>query len=356
MKQIWVLGGGPSTEHEVSLSSARVVTQHIATPQLTARPVVIGRDGRWHVSERVAEGSPEDPAWLDTFFQKSATPPAGSATLDPGSALTRMINDCIDCAFIALHGQFGEDGCIQGFLQAGGIPFTGSGVLASALAFHKGLTIAAFLRAGLRTARSMRVCSSEEADTVARQLNFPLFVKPNQGGSSVGVRMVADHTQLREAVAHTLAVDKEALVEEQIVGTEVSAGVLDVVGEDGRMKTIPLPPTEIRPSNSPYFDYDAKYLPGRSLEITPAELPPALLTRIQSDAVAAHRVLGCAGMSRTDMMIPEGEDPIPVLLETNTIPGMTPTSLLPQQAAAAGIPFSQMLHGLVEHALHRARR
>ncbi len=356
MNQIWVLGGGPSTEHEVSLSSACVVTQHIASLKRPARPVVIGRDGRWHVSEKIAEGKPEDAAWLIAFFDKHATAPPESTCLDPGSALTRMITDSIDCAFIALHGQFGEDGCIQGFLQAGGIPYTGSGVLASALAFHKGLTIAAYLRAGLRTARSMRACSPDEADTIARQLNFPLFVKPNQGGSSVGIRLVTDHTQLRDAISQTLTIDNEALVEELITGTEVSAGVLDIVGEDGELKTVALPPTEIRPTNSPYFDYDAKYLPGRTQEITPANLPPALLARIQGDAVAAHRVLGCEGMSRTDFIIPAGDDAIPVLLETNTIPGMTPTSLLPQQAAAAGISFAEMLNGFVEHAIYRARR
>lgn len=351
MTNIWVLAGGPSTEHEVSLSSGRVVTRNMTAPDRAISAVVIGRDGRWHVARRPLE----DDAAIDAFFSPATAAPPDCDTMDAGAALSRMIAGRVDCAFLALHGQFGEDGRVQGLLQAGGIPFTGSGVRASALTFHKGLSILVYRGAGLRTARSHAATSPDQADEIAARVAFPVFVKPNQGGSSVGIRLVHDASALRDALALSLEVDAEALVEERIVGVEVSAGVLDVV-RGGRVETISLPPTEIRPVDSEYFDYDAKYLPGRSREITPAELPVAVLERVREVALRAHQVLGCEGMSRTDMIVPPDEGAEPVLLETNTIPGMTPTSLLPQQAAAVGITFPKLIDTIIAHALHRAGR
>ena len=351
MTNIWVLAGGPSTEHEVSLSSGRVVTRNMVAPERAIRPVVIGRDGRWHVARNTAV----DAAGIDAFFSPDTVPPPDADTMDAGAALSRMISDRVDCAFLALHGQFGEDGRVQGLLQAGGIPFTGSGVRASALTFHKGLSILVYRGAGLRTARGHTATSPGQADEIAAKITFPVFVKPNQGGSSVGIRIVHDASALRDAITVALEVDTEALVEERIVGVEVSAGVLDVVREHG-IETISLPPTEIRPIDSEYFDYDAKYLPGRSREITPAELPSGVLERVREVAVRAHQLLGCEGMSRTDMIVPPGDGAEPVLLETNTIPGMTPTSLLPQQAAAVGITFPKLIDAIIAHALYRAGR
>ncbi len=350
MPSIWVLCGGPSTEFDVSLSSGRVVCGRIRADRRTVRPVIIRRDGSWMIAPRAVEN--DDRGWLDTFFA-SASAPAAPGAVDAGAALSAMIRDGVDCAFLALHGQFGEDGRIQGFLQSAGIPFTGSGVLASALSFHKGLTLGAYRGAGLATPRGARTSDPDPGSPALAGLRFPLFVKPVQGGSSVGMGIARDRAELAAALGCALAVDSEALVEEKVEGVEVSCGVIDLV-RDGRLVSTAMPPTEIRPVKGDFFDYEAKYTPGMSREITPAPLDAALLAEIRRCALAAHRVLGCEGMSRTDMIVPPAPGAAPVLLETNTIPGMTPTSILPQQAAAAGIGFADFLDALIAHAAFRA--
>lgn len=349
MKNIWVLCGGPSTEFEVSLSSGRVVCERIRLEEYLVRPVVITRSRRWIIAERVLEKD-SDRAWLATFFKMAADPSSTKVGCDVAEAAARMIGEGVHCAFLALHGQFGEDGAVQGFLETLGIPYTGSDVLASAIAFHKILSLDIFRGAGLTTPRGMRVHRETPISKILEQLQLPVFVKPVCGGSSVGMSYVEKEEDLAPAIKLALATDTEALVEEKVVGVEVSCGVLDLV-RDGSLVSTPLPPTEIRPLESAYFDYEAKYRPGKSKEITPANLPPTIIRKIQSCALRAHQALGCEGMSRTDMIV--REDGEPVVLETNTIPGMTPTSLLPQQAEAIGISFADFLDALIVHALQR---
>ncbi|AXA37204.1 MAG: D-alanine--D-alanine ligase [Candidatus Sumerlaea chitinivorans] len=349
MKNIWVLCGGPSTEFEVSLSSGRVVCERIRLDEYVVRPVVITRSRRWILAERVLEKD-SDRAWLATFFKMAADPSSTKVGLDVAEAAARMIGEGVHCAFLALHGQFGEDGAVQGFLETLGIPYTGSGVLASAIAFHKILSLDIFRGAGLTTPRGMRVHRETAISEILEQLQLPVFVKPVRGGSSVGMSYVEKEEDLAPAIALALATDTEALVEEKVDGVEVSCGVLDLV-RDGNIVSTPLPPTEIRPLESAYFDYEAKYRPGKSKEITPANLQPTIIRKIQLCALRAHQALGCEGMSRTDMIV--REDGEPVVLETNTIPGMTPTSLLPQQAEAIGMSFADFLDTLITHASQR---
>jgi len=349
LKNIWVLCGGPSTEFEVSLSSGRVVCERIRLDEYVVRPVVITRSRRWILAERVLEKD-SDRAWLATFFKMAADPSSTKVGLDVAEAAARMIGEGVHCAFLALHGQFGEDGAVQGFLETLGIPYTGSGVLASAIAFHKILSLDIFRGAGLTTPRGMRVHRETAISEILEQLQLPVFVKPVRGGSSVGMSYVEKEEDLAPAIALALATDTEALVEEKVDGVEVSCGVLDLV-RDGNIVSTPLPPTEIRPLESAYFDYEAKYRPGKSKEITPANLQPTIIRKIQLCALRAHQALGCEGMSRTDMIV--REDGEPVVLETNTIPGMTPTSLLPQQAEAIGMSFADFLDTLITHASQR---
>lgn len=349
MKNIWVLCGGPSTEFKVSLSSGRVVCERIRLDEYVVRPVVITRSRRWILAERVLEKD-SDRAWLATFFKMAADPSSTKVGLDVAEAAARMIGEGVHCAFLALHGQFGEDGAVQGFLETLGIPYTGSGVLASAIAFHKILSLDIFRGAGLTTPRGMRVHRETAISEILEQLQLPVFVKPVRGGSSVGMSYVEKEEDLAPAIALALATDTEALVEEKVDGVEVSCGVLDLV-RDGNIVSTPLPPTEIRPLESAYFDYEAKYRPGKSKEITPANLQPTIIRKIQLCALRAHQALGCEGMSRTDMIV--REDGEPVVLETNTIPGMTPTSLLPQQAEAIGMSFADFLDALIRHASQR---
>jgi D-alanine-D-alanine ligase len=353
MRKVWVVCGGPSTEHEVSLNSGLEVCRHIRTDTNSAHPVVITRDGRWIIGEPVTAGPDRDAA-LSAFFASARDGSAAARTLDLGEAVSLMLRQRVDCVFIAVHGQYGEDGCLQGLFETAGVPYTGSGILASALAFDKQLTLEAYRRDGLRTARSFLAGRGRPGATEDSTLAFPVFVKPVRGGSSVGISLARNAVELQAAVDAALALDDEALCEQRIAGVEVSCGVLDLV-TGGTVETVALPPTEIRPVQSEYFDYTAKYVPGMSLEITPAQLPPKVIARIQDAAIRAHRVLGCAGMSRTDAIVPPGNDAEPVLLETNTIPGMTSTSLLPQQARAHGIEFPDLIEALIVHALHRSR-
>lgn len=351
MRKVWVVCGGPSTEYEVSLNSGREVCRHIRTDTNDARPVVITREGRWIVGDRLTDGGDRGSA-LESFFDAVRGGSAASHACDLGEAVSRMLRERVDCVFIAIHGQFGEDGRIQGLLETAGVAYTGSGILASAMAFDKQLTLEAYRRDGLRTARSFLAGRGRPGATEDSTLAFPVFVKPVRGGSSVGISLAHNAIELQAAVEAALAVDDTALCEQRIVGIEVSCGVIDRVTETG-IETIALPPTEIRPVESEYFDYTAKYVPGKSEEITPARLPTKVIARIQDAAIRAHRVLGCAGVSRTDAIVPPGDNAEPVLLETNTIPGLTATSLLPQQARAYGMDFCDLIETLIIHALHR---
>ncbi len=351
MKQIWVLCGGPSTEYEVSLSSGRCVCQAIGGENRVVRPVIVLRSGDWLISEKVISGN-ESRDWVDEFFE------SGKAEWDqPGVslpvALTRMMDEGVDCIFLAFHGQYGEDGSIQGFLQTAGIPYTGSGVLSSAVAFNKSVSLATFASFGLKVAKSVLVSRQEPFPEALKQLKFPLFTKPVCGGSSLGVTLVKCAAGLEAGISHALEHDSNALVEEKIEGVEVSCGVVDFI-EDGHTVSRAMPPTLICPTEAEFFDYEAKYVPGKSKDVTPAPLPEPLLERIQQVAVEAHRALGCEGMSRTDMIVLPEADAVPVMLETQTLPGMTPTSLIPQQCAAVGISFAKFIDLLIEHALFKA--
>lgn len=353
IKNIWVLCGGPSVEHEVSLSSGRVVCENISLQNRRVRPVIITRTGGWMISSRaMLEGEERD--WLPGFFDSAAAEWEGS-TVDIAQALARMLEERIDCAFLVFHGDFGEDGGIQGFLQTARIPFTGSGILGSAIALNKAVAIATFARAGLRVAKSIIVSRECPVPPEAAQLQLPVFTKPVHGGSSLGVTLIKTPDQLEAGVLHALDHDDEAMIEEKIEGVEISCGVLDFIDGD---KLVPraMPPTLISPLEAEFFDYEAKYVPGKSKDVTPAPLLPEVTAAIQHCAMAAHQVLHCEGMSRTDMIVKNEPGAQPAILETQTIPGLTPTSLLPQQCAAIGIDFAAFVDHLIEHSLFRASR
>jgi D-alanine-D-alanine ligase len=353
LKKIWILCGGPSVEHEVSLSSGRVVAQRISLKGRQVRPVIVTRQGKWLIPDWVMdEHSGRDR--LDDFFEK-ARAEWESAGVGIAEALARMVEDGMDCALLVFHGDFGEDGGIQGFLQTAGIPYTGSGIMASAVALNKAVSLATFARVGLRVAKSVRVSRENPNRDAVSQLRYPVFTKPVRGGSSIGATLVKNAADLEAGIAEALEHDSEALVEERIEGVEVSCGVLDLI-ENGRIVQKSMPPTLICPLEAEFFDYDAKYVPGKSKDTTPAPLPPDVIESIQSIALHAHRALSCEGMSRTDMIVKDEPGAKPTILETQTIPGMTPTSLLPQQCAAAGISFEQFLDHLIAHAMFRGGR
>lgn len=251
----------------------------------------------------------------------------------------------IDVALIILHGRLGEDGTVQGFLELLGIPYQGSGVLGSAIAMNKGLTKTLYHLEGLPVARdrSIRQGSPLALKSVVEELGWPIVVKPNSEGSSIGVRMAKDLKELCLFIDKAFALGKEVLLEEYVRGREISVGVI------GNHSLQALPVVEIIPNDGyEFYDYEAKYQEKASREICPADLPESISRLAQEYALRAHKVLNLRGYSRTDMIV-RGEEII--VLETNTIPGMTKTSLFPLAAKVAGMDFSTLLDRLIELAL-----
>lgn len=268
---------------------------------------------------------------------------------DPRDDLARLAQEAekIDVALIILHGRLGEDGTMQGFLELLGIPYQGSGVLGSALAMNKILSKQLYIKAGLPVAPYAIVdkFGTLNVEEILENLGLPLVVKPEHEGSSIGLSIVHEDNQLTAALEQGWQYDRLCLLEKYIDGKEITGAVL---GNDS-LQALPL--VEIIPGKEyEFFDYNAKYLPGATKEICPARISPELATKAQEIATSAHQVLHCRGYSRTDMIV--SDDGI-FVLETNTIPGMTQTSLFPQAAAAAGISFSALLDRLIELALER---
>jgi D-alanine-D-alanine ligase len=319
-----VVAGGPSSEASVSRASAAGVER------------ALGQAGH---APRVLELTPALGAEL------RAAPP--------------------DVVFPAVHGAVGEDGCLQGLLEILGLPYVGSGVLASALAMSKPHAKVHFRAAGLPVAGDLSVRRGDDLPTVARRLLAEvgprLVVKPGAGGSAIGVAVLTEgvtEAALVLALERALGLDETVLVERFVAGKEVTCAVL----EDERGEPRALPPTLILPQAGAFYDFKSKYGTKGSVHQCPAPFPAVLIATIQAQAVAAHLALGCRDLSRVDFVVDDdaaGGDGAgqTTLLEVNTLPGMTATSLFPEAAQAAGIPFQALCDRLVRkaHARPRAR-
>ena len=271
---------------------------------------------------------------------------------DPKTDLPQLVADAakIDVALVILHGPYGEDGTVQGLLDLLNIPYQGAGVLGSAVAMNKLISKQLYDQAGLPVPAYvvMQRGDAVDADQLAARLGLPLVVKPVEGGSSVGMSIVRAVGDLETAVEKAFAYDRSVMVEAFIEGTEVTGGVL------GNDQPEALPLIEIIPGEGyEFFDYEAKYKPGATKEICPARIDENLAKTARGYAVKAHQALACRGYSRTDMILKDGEF---YVLETNTIPGMTATSLFPQAAAAAGLDFGPLLDRLIELSLEHHSR
>lgn len=248
-----------------------------------------------------------------------------------------------EVVFICLHGRLGEDGTVQGMLELLDMPYTGSGVLASAMAMDKVVSKATYTQHGIPTPDYVLLRSGEPRDeTELAALGPRTVVKPACEGSAIGVHIVHDPDELPAAIDEAFTHDDRVLVECFTEGVEVTVGVLG--NDDARS----LPTLEIVPVHE-FYDYESKYVPGMSQHIIPARISDEAQDICKREAVAAHRALGCRGMSRTDMIVTE--DGVVHVLETNTIPGMTATSLLPDAAKADGIEFPELCERLVGYAL-----
>jgi len=266
---------------------------------------------------------------------------------DPKTDLGKLVVDAdrLDVALIILHGPYGEDGTVQGLLDLLDIPYQGAGVLGSATAMHKVMSKRLYTLAGLPVLPDV-VIQKEQAfnsDDIVAELGLPVVIKPATSGSSIGMTIVKNAGDLNAAIEKAFRYDYEVLIEKFMAGIEITGGVL------GNDNPEVLPLIEIIPGNGyEFFDYEAKYKAGATKEICPARIDARLTRKAQEYARAAHLALHCLGYSRTDMIL-SGEDLY--LLETNTIPGMTGTSLFPQAAQAAGYSFSDLLDRLVELSL-----
>jgi D-alanine-D-alanine ligase len=308
-----VIQGGPSTEAEVSRASAKGVARALE-----------------EAGHRVVRLE------LDAFLSES---------LRTGG---------YDVVFPVAHGAVGEDGALQGLLEVLDLPYVGSGVLASALAMHKRVARVLFERAGLPVAPGFAVARGGEgaraaAERARRDIGARLVVKPSSHGSAIGVARLeaeAPVDDVARALEAAWALDEFAVVEHFARGREVTCGVLELEG-----RPTALPPTEILSPNDPFYTYEARYAPGRSVHVCPADLPASVLARVQEVAVGAHVALGCRDLSRVDLIVGDGEDTAAVtLLEVNTLPGMTATSLYPEAAAVHGLPMPRWCDALVVRA------
>ena len=341
--------GGVSPEHEVSISSAAQVAAGLVKlaerRPIAVMPVYINREGLWGWRRWPAE-APIEAEILDAARWDTDPERTGAEEFPFHRALARLVDQQTDVAMLILHGTMGEDGRIQGALDLAGIAYTGSGAPASALALDKARSQAVLNASRLPIAPSacVRPGDAESAGMLIETLGLPCVVKPSLGGSSVGVTIVREPEALAGALERAHEVSDDVLVERFITGREFTCGLIEVEGE-----LIALPVTEIIPPEGRYFDYEAKYTPGMTREVTPAAIPAELARAIQSLARAAHLAIGCRGFSRVDFIA----DPAPpTIIEINTIPGMTATSLLPQAAAAVGIDFPALLGRMLDAARH----
>lgn len=316
-------------------------SKHIGDDEMTARQILVLKGGR----------SAEREVSLNSGAQVAkALAEAGYDVTELDSARDDFIEALIsaepDIVFVCLHGRYGEDGTVQGLLELLRIPYVGSGVLASALAMDKVMSKHMFAHAGLPTPGYVVVGANETVDmeAITAALGEKTVVKPANEGSAIGVSVAHDLEELASAIETASGFDDKVLVEEFITGVEITVGVL------GNEAPISLPTIELIPSNE-FLDYQAKYTPGMSQHIIPARISDEATARAGEIAIKAHKVLGCRGMSRADLIVAEGDRVL--LLETNTIPGMTRVSLLPEAAAAHGLSLPDLCSHLVELAFDK---
>jgi D-alanine-D-alanine ligase len=302
--RVLVLMGGRSSEHEVSLASGKKVISSLNSEKFEVFPLLISKDGKG-------------------FEKIFAIKP--------------------DVVFIAMHGPFGEDGTVQGMLEMIGIPYTGAGVLASAIGMNKPIFRKIIQAEGIAVPKFLALTRESDISEIKGKFQFPVVVKPSSQGSSIGVSIVHQEEELGRALEKSWELGPQAVVEEYLRGTEVTCGVL------GNEDPIALPVVEIVPKNE-FFDYEAKYTDGKCDEIVPARIAPKLTKEIQDVAIKVYKAVGCQGFGRVDMIICGGK---PYVLEINTIPGLTPVSLLPKEAAAAGISYEQLLDRIIELSLEK---
>ena len=330
-KNIALLTGGDSGEYVISMKSSTMIRENLDKELFSVYTILIHK-GKWvHVDD---EGN--------------------ECPVDKNDFTVRLSDQKLvfDCVFITIHGTPGEDGKLQAYFELLRIPYTTAGVLASALTFNKYYCNLIVEKLGHPVPRSVKLIHGKPYAPceVIDQLGLPVFVKPNEGGSSLGMTFVKGADALQPAISHAFDYDRIVLVEEYISGVELTCGVFL---QDGRIRALPL--TEIISKTAArYFDYEAKYTPGAADEITPARITPELTTKVQEVSVELYEQLDLFGLVRFDYIYNKANDSL-YFIEVNVTPGMTETSLVPQAAAVAGISNKDLFTTLIEEALRKSK-
>jgi D-alanine-D-alanine ligase len=334
VRRIAVVLGGRSSEHEISLASARSVIDALERSGNDVVTVAINRSGSWELEARrlpLEPGSQGEPG--------SRVP-----MRLPGREVANALAD-VDVVFPVLHGPFGEDGTVQGLLELAGVPYVGAGVLASALCMDKDVFKSVLRDHGIPVTPNITLRLGDEA---RNPFSYPCFVKPARLGSSVGITKAHDENELRAGVALAFQHDEKVLVEQLVTGIEIEVGVL------GNRRPVASLPGEIVVTRNEWYDYSAKYDEGEMDLVVPARVTPEQLERAQRLAVEAFVATDCEGMARADMFVRDNGEVL--VNELNTIPGFTATSVYARLFEASGIPYAELLEQLAELAVERYER
>lgn len=346
-KKLAVLFGGCSSEHEVSLVSATSVIRNLPQDWYEIIPVGITKDGRWFLYsgpvDKIASGEWEASGETKPAFLSPDRGTGGLVVNGPDGLRTVKL----DCVFPVIHGRNGEDGTLQGLLELSGVPFVGCGTLASAVCMDKAVTHSLLSNIGIPCAKYLWFFSGNYTGDgvqkirtrIAARLGYPVFVKPANSGSSVGVTKVKSEDELDAAVAVAAAESNKILVEEAIAGQEIECAVLGNSNPEAASAV-----GEIVASAA-FYDYDDKYKSGKSKLNIPAKLSGETAEKVRAAAVRAFRLLGCKGFARVDFFVRGGSEVL--LNELNTIPGFTPISMYPKLWEASGLPYGELLDRLV---------
>lgn len=333
--RVLVMMGGVSSERDVSLSSGDQVINALSdVPDIEVIPVEVSSTGQWQMGRSIDE------------FARGSLLELPSSRSDKNLKVTGALSKGslrIDIALILLHGKNGEDGTMAGLLDMAGVPYIGSKVLASALSMDKYRAGIIFRSFGLLTPEN--IAYLHVGDSNPSKINLPVVVKPNNGGSSIGITICKAMEDVPKAIEEAFKYDSEVVLEEYLEGDEYTCSVIDYLG-----KPTALPVTRIISPKDEFYDYKNKYNLDGSEHVVPAKISQKLTKEIQSAALLAHKSLGCLDMSRSDFIIKNNQI---YILEVNTIPGMTPVSLFPESAKSAGIDFSDLLRNIIMSAYQR---
>jgi D-alanine-D-alanine ligase len=352
--KVAIIFGGKSAEHEVSLLSAKSVIEAIDRNKYELLLIGIDKSGKWFLNDESDYLlNADSPKFIELNESDREVTLAYSGK--SGQLLdlkTCKAIDKIDVIFPVLHGTYGEDGSIQGFFKLMNIPFVGCGILASSVGMDKDVTKRLLREAGIPTAKSITVTKSNYLNimfsSVSRELGLPMFVKPANGGSSVGVHKVTERMEFYRAIEDAIQFDSKVLIEEAIKGREIECAVL---GNENPKASIP---GEIMPTHS-FYSYEAKYIDEHGAKLSlPAKLSDYAVKVIQEVAVKAFKAIGCEGLARVDFFIKENNELL--INEINTMPGFTSISMYPKLWELSGIPFPELIDTLITLALERHKQ